>query len=170
MAFLTLLLLPLVCALPFETLPSQVEALGADPINLHEAEHAEHADKHDDEHEKHEEKHEDAKVDKVEKSPQHWWSRFWPFVLPSTPKMSDVADVQLDERHEAHGEHERDEKSTVHHASETSHWWDRLWPFALSEDAQISQLDAEDRFCQRRFWKRDGAHMLQICTCRMSST
>eukprot|EP00438_Fugacium_kawagutii_P024825 Skav205727 [mRNA] locus=scaffold1496:110537:110965:+ [translate_table: standard] len=142
MAFLTLLLLPLVCALPVsQTLPSEVEALGA-PINL-QAEHDK--DKH--EHEKHEDD-EDAKVDKVEKSPQHWWSRFWPFLLPGTPKTSDVADVQLDERHrhEAHGDHERDEKSAVQHPSETSHWWDHLWPFALSEDTQISQLNAEDRF------------------------
>lgn len=145
MAFLTLLLLPLACAVPGSaTLPTEIEPLGAtDAIDFHEqADRHEEHDEHD-EHDDHE-KREDAKVEKSPAPAQHWWDRFWPFVLPATPTRSDVADaVQLDE-HAHHREHE-DQKGTVH--SEPGHWWDHLWPFAMSaqEEAQTSQLLADEQ-------------------------
>ena len=148
MAFLTLLLLPLACAVPGSaTLPTEIEPLGAtDAIDFHEqADRHEEHDEHD-EHDDHE-KREDAKVEKSPAPAQHWWDRFWPFVLPATPDRSDVADaVQLDEHdeHAHHREHE-DQKGTVH--SQPGHWWDHLWPFAMSaqEEAQTSQLLADEQ-------------------------
>ncbi len=124
------------------------ETLGiADAVDFH-AEH--HAD-----HEQHEEKDENSKANE-QKAPatQHWWGRFWPFVLPGTPMRSDIADaVQLDERnHHEHGQEERgnDHKSAVDHGAETNkgHWWDHLWPFAMSTQEKISpnsQLLADEQ-------------------------
>ena len=148
----TLLLLPLACALVSDTV--EVEHVEPQAIDFHE-----HADtygrEHDEKHDHDSDKEEDSKDSAVQKS-QHWWSRFWPFVLPGTPMRSDVADaVQLDERHE-HGKDGKDEGS-VSHGSAPSHWWDHLWPFATSgqDVSQNSQLlaDEQDLGYLDQFWR-----------------
>lgn len=135
MAFLNLLLLlPLAWA---ELSVTEPAARIANAVDFHAKQHADH--------EKHEEKDENSKATE-QKAPatQHWWGRFWPFVLPGTPMRSDIADsVQLDEQnHHEHGKEEKgnDHKSAVDHGAETNkgHWWDHLWPFAMSTQAEIS--------------------------------
>ena len=161
MAFLTLLLLPLACAVPGSaTLPTEIEPLRTtDAVNFHEQ-----ADRHE-EHEEHgeHEKHEDTKVEKSPAPAQHWWNRFWPFVLPATPTRSDVADaVQLEERNAHHREHE-DQKGTVEHSA-PGHWWDHLWPFGMSaqeEASQNSQLLADEQ--DSHFGLTRLAHELVSC-------
>mmetsp|Transcript_124917 Transcript_124917/g.176256 ORF Transcript_124917/g.176256 Transcript_124917/m.176256 type:complete len:209 (-) Transcript_124917:145-771(-) len=158
MAFLNLLLLlPLAWA---ELSVTEPAARIANAVDFHAKQHADH--------EKHEEKDENSKATE-QKAPatQHWWGRFWPFVLPGTPMRSDIADsVQLDEQnHHEHGKEEKgnDHKSAVDHGAETNkgHWWDHLWPFAMSTQAEISpnsQLlaDGQDRKAEDEDHKDHG--------------